>query len=72
MRIMIQAKESSQIDEIAYSEEEQILIMRFNTGGVYEYFDVPPKIVASLFLAESSGAYWSRMKNKFNYKKVGS
>jgi hypothetical protein len=62
---------SSQIKSIGYSSTLKVLEIEFNSGGVYQYFDVPEELYKELMTAPSHGTYFSRnIKNKFVYKKL--
>jgi hypothetical protein len=47
--------ESSSIDSVGY--EKNVLEVRFRNGGLYQYFDVPESVLASLMRADSKGAF---------------
>jgi hypothetical protein len=50
--------ESSSIDSVGYDDE--ILEVRFNNGGVYRYFGVPPEVCLELLRAASKGSFFNR------------
>lgn len=50
--------ESSSIDSVGY--EDGVLEVRFNNGGLYRYFDVPPEVCLELLKAESIGGFFNR------------
>lgn len=49
--------ESSVIAEIGY--EEEVMEVRFNNGGVYRYFNVPPEVCLNLLKADSKGRFFN-------------
>jgi hypothetical protein len=49
---------SSSIDSVGY--EDEVLEVRFNNGGVYRYFGVPPEVCFDLLKADSVGGYFNR------------
>ncbi|MCS6795434.1 MAG: KTSC domain-containing protein [Raineya sp.] len=65
------AVESSMIASVGYDEENEILEVEFNSGQVYQYFEVPREVFDELLQAESKGRY---MKNSvidcYPYTKV--
>jgi KTSC domain len=48
---------SSMIAAAGYDTTNRILIVLYNTGRAYEYFDVPPEEFQGLMEAESKGKY---------------
>lgn len=64
---------SSNIKSIGYSPTFQRLEVRFSTGALYEYEEVPQSVYESLLNAESKGSYFNRTirKGGYRYRKVG-
>ena len=63
--------ESSNLDSVGYDEEDKVLTIKFNKGGVYNYYGVDKKIYDELMKAESKGKYFhKKVKGKFKYLKV--
>lgn len=57
---MIREKISStSLASIGYDEDHAILEVEFQTGEVYQYFDVPVSEYDALMNADSIGAYFS-------------
>ena len=52
-----QEVKSSNIDAIAYDEDEKELHVRFKSGAEYVYFDVSPVVFQGLKDADSKGKY---------------
>jgi hypothetical protein len=66
-----QPVQSSNIDSIGYDPEENILQIKFNSGGIYNYHNVPRRVYTTLLAAPSKGKYFhSDIKSKFKYVKV--
>lgn len=65
--------DSSNIASVGYDEENSILEIEFNHGGVYQYYDVPVSIYDGLMSASSHGTYFDRHIKKagYSYKKIG-
>ena len=62
---------SSNLNSVGYNEGEQILEIEFNSGGVYQYFNVPAEKYQSLMSASSHGKYFAAfIKNVYRYKKI--
>ncbi len=61
---------SSAIATIAYDEEMRSLDVEFRGGDTYRYFNVSKSIYRELLKAESAGAYWNEVKDKFAFAKL--
>ncbi len=46
------------------------LDVEFRGGDTYRYFNVSKSIYGELLKAESAGAYWNEVKDKFTYVKL--
>lgn len=63
---------SSNIESIGYDEGTQILRIRFLTGAVYEYKNVPIMEFEQLKNAPSVGSYLNRnIARGYPYEKIG-
>ena len=63
---------STSLAAAAYSEEQQLLELRFRNGEIYHYFSVPPEIYGDLLRAPSKGAYFNQgIRDRFAYVKSG-
>jgi KTSC domain-containing protein len=51
---------SSAISSVGYDERSSVLEVEFQSGAVYDYFDVPPKVYKALLKAPSKGSFVSR------------
>jgi len=64
--------DSSNIESIGYDESTQTLRVKFLSGGIYEYKNVPIMEFEQLINASSVGACLNRnIKNNYPYEKVG-
>ena len=62
---------SSNIRSIGYDSVSQTLEIEFNSGGIYQYFNVSKSIYDALMLASSHGSFFSRhIKDKFGWTKI--
>lgn len=62
---------SSNLNSVAYDENEEIMEVEFKNGSVYQYFDVPKDVYLDLFDAMSAGRYLNdTVKGKYRYTKV--
>lgn len=65
------AVESSNIASVGYKKTEQLLEIRFNTGSVYQYNNVPSEIYEQLQAADSKGSYFSsNIRSSYTYKRI--
>lgn len=63
---------SSNVESIGYDEGTQILRVKFITGGIYEYKNVPPMEFEQLKNCSSVGSYLNRnIARIYPYEKVG-
>ena len=61
---------SSNISAIGY--EGSTLYIRFHSGSVYEYYNVPSSVYNGLMSASSKGTYHSDfIKNRYRYRRIG-
>jgi len=62
---------SSNVATVGYDSETQTLIIEFNNGGVYQYFDVSQDIYEALISADSVGKYLNaNIKGYYRYARV--
>jgi len=62
---------SSAISSVGYDRKAKTLELEFSSGGVYDYYEVPPKIYAELMSAESKGRFISvRIRGKYQSERV--
>ena len=71
--------ESSNISQIGYNEFNQITLNKivstlrivFNSGNIYDYYDVPKEVYENFLNAKSIGKYfWANIKDKYDFEKV--
>jgi hypothetical protein len=63
--------ESSSIKSIGYEPEGKLLEIELRGGGIYQYFQVPPKVFDDLINAASAGRYYSKyVRAVYKYRKV--
>jgi len=62
---------SSNIAAVGYDPKTQTLEVEFNSGSIYQYFDVPQTIYAAVISAESVGKFFiAQIKGYYRYAKV--
>ena len=66
-----QLLESKLLTSSAYDPENRILYLRFQSGEVYRYFDLPPEQHQQFIAAESHGRYFlANIRNQFRYERL--
>ncbi|HEV2846812.1 MAG TPA: KTSC domain-containing protein [Thermoanaerobaculia bacterium] len=61
---------SSAISSVGYDERKSMLEVEFQSGAVYEYFDVPPKVWRELQAADSKGRFLSRrIRDRYRFER---
>lgn len=61
---------STDLASVGY--ENGTLYIRFNSGGLYSYSNVPFSIYNDLLNADSKGQFFHRyIKNSYNYQRIG-
>jgi hypothetical protein len=64
--------ESSVLASVLYMRELRLLEVEFNSGKLYQYFDVPEQRYNELLTAESKGRYFNaNIRNCFSSKQIG-
>jgi len=62
---------STNIRSIGYDATTGTLEVEFQSGGIYEYFNVPETVYAALMRASSKGRYLSDfIKDRYRWKKI--
>jgi hypothetical protein len=66
-----QQVQSKDLRSVGYNEDLKILEIEFNSGGVYQYSNVPPEIYSNLMTAPSKGKFFhANVKNNYPYRSV--
>ena len=62
---------SSNIQTIGYDEEEQTLVVKFTSGSIYHYFNVPENIYIDMMCTTSFGGFLNdNIKNVYKFERV--
>ncbi len=63
---------SSNINSIGYDETSKILEIEFNSGWIYQYYEVPLEVYQKLMNAPSHGKYFHVYikTGPYNYKRI--
>ncbi len=60
--------DSTTLREVAYQRDQQLLILTFVSGAVYEYAAVPENVAQELIDAESKGRYFNdRIRDRYRF-----
>ena len=63
--------ESSNVSAIRYNPAKEWLDVKFNSGGIYRYFDVPIRVWLDMREASSKGSFVHySLKDVFDYKRM--
>ena len=59
---------SSNVAALGYDDPSRTLAVKFNSGSLYHYMDVPPELYAEAMKAKSIGSFLSeRVSRKFAF-----
>jgi len=62
---------STNLTSVGYEPSTETLEIKFRSGGIYQYFNVPPESYQALMNASSKGSYHAaHIKNRYPYRKV--
>ncbi|HEY0139849.1 MAG TPA: KTSC domain-containing protein [Thermoanaerobaculia bacterium] len=60
--------DSSVIATVGYSPKSKLLEVEFQTGFVYQYYEVPKRVYDALMRAKSVGSYFNRfIRDKYRF-----
>lgn len=63
--------QSSQIHAVGYDVDKKTLRVSFNSGGIYDYADVPEHIHKDMLAAKSVGSFFhTHVRNVFKYTRL--
>lgn len=62
---------SSSVRSVGYDDEENVLEIEFQSGGIYRYDDVPHETYEELLSASSHGGYFhENVRGQYDYRRV--
>lgn len=62
---------SSDLEAVAYDRRHSVLLIRFRSGGVYQYENVPANVYGGLMGAASHGRYFHQwIKGRYEFQKL--
>jgi hypothetical protein len=65
------AVQSSDLSAVDFDDWSETLTIAFHSGGVYEYYHVPPSEYDGLVNAGSHGSYFhAHIKGRYSYRKI--
>lgn len=63
--------DSSMFASIGYDPDQQILELEFNSGKVYQYFDVPLETYQEMMASSSKGGFFrAEINDFFEYSEI--
>lgn len=66
-----QSVNSTDISSVGYSPDSRTLEIEFNSGGIYQYFNVPENIYKALMNASSHGKYFNQnIRDIYQFSKI--
>lgn len=69
--LLTKGKKSSRILKMSYIKSKKLLNITFNSGAIYEYYDVPMEVTDGIIQADSLGKYFDKnIKGIYNYRRV--
>jgi hypothetical protein len=67
-----QSVSSSNVASIGYDSATETLEVEFNSGGIYQYYNIPQNIFDELLAAPSKGQFLNAyIKNAYPFSRVG-
>src|SRR5688572_3679593 len=60
--------DSTNLASVGYDPETQVLEIEFQSGGVYQYYDVPVELYEELMSASSHGSYFVHFIRDAEYR----
>lgn len=62
---------STNLKKSEYDTETKKMIVTFNSGSVYEYYEIPHQMYTQFRMSESQGKFFnSKIAKTFKYKKI--
>lgn len=63
--------DSSNLASVGYDSGNKILEIEFNSGSIYEYYNVPEYEYQNLMNADSHGKYFiANIRNDYRYSRI--
>lgn len=71
MSVVMESVISSNVDQIGYDGEEEILVVKYKTGAIYKYFNIPYTMWHEIKGTPSIGRFInSRIKPTHKFERV--
>lgn len=65
------AVDSSNLASVGYDSNNKLLEVEFNSGSIYEYFNVPEQEHLNLMSAQSHGKYFiANIRNDYRFSRI--
>lgn len=63
--------DSSMFTELGYDNTHKSLVVRFTSGALYQYFEVPEYLWNDMQAADSMGSYFSKnIREEYRFEKL--
>lgn len=68
---MTPMRHSRALESAGYDAERRVLRLRFRSGGLYDYHDVPPEVYAGLLGSAHPWTEWQdRIRDVYRYERL--
>jgi hypothetical protein len=72
MRVTEISVNSMAIEKMNYNEASKLLVVTFQSGKEYVYYNVPKRVFVKAFSVDSIGAYFNKaIKPKYDFELIG-
>ena len=62
---------SSNVKSVGYDPAESVLEVEFNSGALYQYYDVPEEVYNDFMVAASKGKFlWNHIRDVYEYDRI--
>jgi len=66
----LESPDSSSIARFCYDEIDHVLVVEFNHGRVYNYYDVPQGLFEQMIAAPSKGSFFlENIREEYDYSR---
>lgn len=67
----IETPASTSIARFCYDETDQVLVIEFTHGGIYNYYDVPQEVFEHMIAAPSKGQFFlENVREEYHYTRA--
>jgi hypothetical protein len=70
-KMIRQPVQSSNINSVGFDSDDNTLQIKFNSGGIYNYYNVPKRVYTTMLAAPSKGKYFHKnIKGKYKFTEI--